>query len=551
MARFTKNTITTSELNGSPLATSDRPDAVTGNGGKGFSYSDKSALFVLGVSNFTGQDTFYESGQDRDERYIELIRSVAAQDAEWVAKFLVWLRSSANIRTAAVTGAVEYGRFVSGKTVQTTGRALLAQVLQRADEPSEALGYWLSKYGKPLPKWFKRGLGDAAKKLYTEKSVLKYDSAGAAVRFGDVIAFSQVDTSDSPYKASVFAYAQDRRYDNVDLQRYPVRMRTVAARQLFADVAPQNRSDFLASHSELVGEAGHTWESLASWIGGELTAGFWESMIPDMGYMALLRNLRNFDKAGISDSYAKFVADKISDESGVANSRQLPLRFLSAYRVLEPTDHRLGYYQDLPAISAKYRKIWSPAVSKALDLSLKSVPELPGRTIIMIDVSGSMFSRISQKSTVTYYDNAVAFGVALGLRAKDAEVVGYDSSSKRFELSYDSSLLANIKQFQEKIPAGGGTNTIGVASDLMSKFGEGANRLIILTDEQADYYGHSLGNVVPKHVNIFTFNLVGYQVAHADHGRDNFFAVAGMNDSGFQMISSVEAAGSAQWPWES
>ena len=51
-----------------------------------------------------------------------------------------------------------------------------------------------------------------------------------------------------------------------------------------------------------------------------------------MGYMALLRNLRNFDQAGVSDAVAAQVAARLADPAQVARSRQLPMRFLSAYR---------------------------------------------------------------------------------------------------------------------------------------------------------------------------------------------------------------------------
>ncbi len=51
-----------------------------------------------------------------------------------------------------------------------------------------------------------------------------------------------------------------------------------------------------------------------------------------MGYMALLRNLRNFDEAGVSDAVAGRVAERLADPAQVAKSRQLPMRFLSAYR---------------------------------------------------------------------------------------------------------------------------------------------------------------------------------------------------------------------------
>jgi hypothetical protein len=50
-------------------------------------------------------------------------------------------------------------------------------VLQRADEPGEALAYWTATYGRAIPKPVKHGIADAVGRLYTERSLLKYDNA--------------------------------------------------------------------------------------------------------------------------------------------------------------------------------------------------------------------------------------------------------------------------------------------------------------------------------------------------------------------------------------
>ena len=51
--------------------------------------------------------------------------------------------------------------------------------------------------------------------------------------------------------------------------------------------------------------------------------------------MAMLRNLRNMIKAGISEKHHKWVLKKLCDEGAVIYSRQFPFRFFSAYQVLD------------------------------------------------------------------------------------------------------------------------------------------------------------------------------------------------------------------------
>src|SRR3954447_20314701 len=79
----------------------------TFEGGRAFARDAKSDLFLLAVTNMVGEDTFYESANDRDKRYRDLVHTVALEDADWMLRFVVWLRSEANMRSASVVAACE------------------------------------------------------------------------------------------------------------------------------------------------------------------------------------------------------------------------------------------------------------------------------------------------------------------------------------------------------------------------------------------------------------------------------------------------------------
>ncbi|NEB07043.1 TROVE domain-containing protein, partial [Streptomyces sp. SID13726] len=115
--------------------------------------------------------------------------------------------------------------------------------------------------------------------------------------------------------------------------------------------------------AERLAAAGMTWEALAGWLQGPMDAAAWEAVIPSMGAMALLRNLRNFDQAGVSDAVAARVAAKVADPEVVARSRQFPFRYLAAY-------------QHAPSLR------WAYPLERALGHSLANVPALPGRTLV-------------------------------------------------------------------------------------------------------------------------------------------------------------------------
>ncbi|KAB1979457.1 TROVE domain-containing protein [Streptomyces triticiradicis] len=58
----------------------------------------------------------------------------------------------------------------------------------------------------------------------------------------------------------------------------------------------------------------------------------WEAIIPSMGVMALARNLRNFDEAGVSDEVAARICARLTDSAVVNASCMFPFRWWAAYK---------------------------------------------------------------------------------------------------------------------------------------------------------------------------------------------------------------------------
>ena len=81
------------------------PGLRTHEGGPAFVREPREELFLLAVGNFVSQRTFYESGEERDDRYIRLVGELAVQDPVWTAGLLRWLRGEGNMRTASQAAA--------------------------------------------------------------------------------------------------------------------------------------------------------------------------------------------------------------------------------------------------------------------------------------------------------------------------------------------------------------------------------------------------------------------------------------------------------------
>lgn len=506
-------------------------DAVTGNGAPGFSRSDKLELILLGVSNVVSQDTFYESARIRDERFAKLVRKLTVADPEWVRSFARWLRQEANMRSASIVVAAEY--VAAGGTF---GRSVVDSVLQRADEPGEMLAYWRGVHGRNIPMPVKRGVADAVVRLYNERNFLRYDGSGKNWRWGDVIEITHPKAA-SPVQSDLFRYAIEKRHG-----RGTAPSETLSVVRLDAELMALPMGERRASMDAAIA-AGWNWDRLGSWLPGGLDASAWEAVIPNMGAMALVRNLRNFDQAGISDVAADAVEAKLKDPEEIRRSRQFPLRFLSAWKNVQSIR-------------------WGGALERALNHSLQNVPHFAGRTLVLIDVSGSMTDSALSGGRGTgispqRWETAALFGLAVAQRSDAADVFTFDWSPKALPFGKADSVLRTVEQVGKRV--GGGTNTLG---SLVQAY-KGHDRVVILTDEQTGGRGQPIMHehwlrqygavgatweqaaaVVGHRVPVFTFNLAGYSVGHAPID-ENWVTLGGLSDASFGVVAS----GGAESPW--
>jgi hypothetical protein len=542
MSRF--NVATAKTQPRSPVTSEATPSGQTYEGAPGFARDAKSELFLLAVASMGGDNTFYESGKERDTRFAALVRQVAAADLPWMTGFLGWLRSEANMRSASVIAAAEAVKALVDAE-QPGSRQLVSSVLQRADEPGEMLAYWHSRYGRAEPKPLKRGIADAVLKLYTEYALLKYDTGSHGYRFADVIERTH-PTGEHPevkgtWRGDLYQHAIDRRHgrDNP----VPDSLAMVRANATLRAMAAGDPRALLAAES--LKAAGMTWEDALSLAGSKVPKrDLWAALIPSMGYMALIRNLRNLDEAGVPDDVAGIVTARIVDPEQVAKSRQFPFRFLAAYRAC-----------------ASLR--WAYPLEKALNLSLANVPALKGRTLILVDRSPSMWGqKFSDKSDMLWADGAAIFGAALALRAEGADLAEFWAASKAVQFRKAESVLKLVERFSYQ-PAPGGTD---IPTAVRTHLRPEHTRVVIVTDEQTrpgylpsnmyGYHGYNgmpetlIDDLIPRNVPLYLWNFGGYKHGATPSGQQNRHTFGGLTDSAFRMIPLLESGHDAGWPWE-
>lgn len=197
----------------------------------------------------------------------------------------------------------------------------------------------------------------------------------------------------------------------------------------------------------------------------------WTRLISDkkLGSLALLRNLRNMTEAGVDKSLVTKALGEVN------HSRTLPFRFIAAARVAPQ---------------------YEPALEDALFSCLKHNEILEGRTVVLVDVSGSMNSALSTKSDMTRMD--AACGVAMVARelCKDVEVFSFSNREVQVPARRGFGLRDAIIKSQSH----GGTELAGSLRAINAKVSY--DRLIIITDEQS-----SDGAIAPACKNAYIINV--------------------------------------------
>ena len=195
-----------------------------------------------------------------------------------------------------------------------------------------------------------------------------------------------------------------------------------------------------------------TWEVALSAGTGKREA--WERLLRErkLGALALLRNLRNMREAGVDEPLV------LSALGEMSTGRVLPFRFLAA---------------------ARYAPQWEEALEQAMLKSVASAEKLTGKTIVLVDVSGSMTAPLSRRSEMQRTDAAYGLAVLLREIAEKVAVFSFSDSLVEVPARRGFALRDAIDASQRH----NGTYLGKAVEELDRK--EKYDLLIVITDEQA------------------------------------------------------------------
>jgi hypothetical protein len=354
------------------------------------------------------ENQFYEDGVEIAGRIAKLVPKV---EPEKVAALALEARERMKLRHVPLLVVREMARH---KTHRGLVAETLERVIQRADELTEFVAiYW--KDGRvPLSGQVKKGLAAAFPK-FDEYQLAKYDRGGP-IKLRDVLFLSHAKPRDDK-QAGVWK-------------------KLVWGRMAAPD----------------------TWEVALSATGGAAGGNkreVWERMLSEnkLGALALLRNLRNMQDAGVSE---KLVVAALRE---MKTDRVLPFRFIAA---------------------ARYAPKLEADLEQAMFRSLKTQPPLPGATALVVDTSPSMWmARLSRKSDMDRFDAAA--GLAILLREIAERVNVYAFNEKAYEVPSRRGFALRDALAATK----GNWSRGGLAVAAANR--DGYDRIIVITDGQWHY----------------------------------------------------------------
>lgn len=174
-----------------------------------------------------------------------------------------------------------------------------------------------------------------------------------------------------------------------------------------------------------------------------------------LGYLALLRNLRGMAEVGVDST---MIRKAIIARNGGAD-KVLPFRYVAAARAAPQ---------------------FEPEIDTALCEAVANADPLPGRTIMLVDVSGSMDEKLSAKSDLTRMDAAAALASVINgdLRVFTFSTDIVEVPPRRGMAGVDAVIHSQPHY----------STMLGLAVAKLNYFMRPNDRLIVITDEQS--YDH-------------------------------------------------------------
>lgn len=455
-------------------------------GGEAYKVNPKLQLASLLLTSFA-QDQFYRSAKQTFQELIQLLPKV---EPIFAAKAAIYARTQFGMRSITHVLAAELAAHLSG---QPWAKDFYNKIIFRPDDMLEILAYYESKGGKHLPNAMKKGFAKAFDR-FDSYQLAKYRGENRAYKLVDVVNLVHPIPTDRNAEA----------------------LKSLVADELRATQTWETK----------LTQAGQNAQSDTEKV--ELKAAAWAELLQSnkLGYFALLRNLRNILQQ--APELTDTVCQKLVNRVAIKKSLVLPFQYLTAIDALQ---------EAASALNTKQLRQMQKALNEALELSLDNVPTFAGRTLIVLDDSGSMTQHYLGKKPPIEIG---AIFAAVLYKSNNADLMRFSDDASYVSKYFSDAAMSIAKQLVESARSAG-TNFHAIFQKANKRY----DRIIILSDMQGWMGGHAPKAAFENYKQlykanpfIYSFDLQGY--GSLQFPENKVFALAGFSDKVFDIMQLLE-----------
>lgn len=293
-------------------------------------------------------------------------------------------------------------------------------------------------------------------------------------------------------------------------------------------------------------ETADTWESSISATGGdqESKAKEWIRLVEEhrLGYLALLRNLRNIIEVAPSRQWVqKYLLPSIADATAIKKSRIYPYQIYSAFKAIDTISNRM----------------LQVALEDAFTLACRNIVPLTGKTLVILDVSGSMDSPISARSEISLKECGAVFATMFKVAGNDIDFIKFGNYAKYLNLDQTAAIYTPFGMVQDMV----NNDNCGYGTDVSEAFRlvcQPYDRILLISDMQcmspnshAFFWGNETDGITsyrnycrvfgPTH--IYSFDLGNYHSQTENPNNPYVHLCTTLNDKVFELMQYIENEG--------
>lgn len=282
-------------------------------------------------------------------------------------------------------------------------------------------------------------------------------------------------------------------------------------------------------------ETPDTWETAISGSKSEEEKSQnWQRLVEEnkLGYLALIRNLRNIvSSAPDAHWIEQYLVPQIENETAIKKSLVFPYQIYCSWK---------NYGIRNLSIDT--------ALDRAFRIACGNMPDMPGDTVIILDVSGSMDDKLSSNSSLTLKEVGAVYAAAMFVNTK-ADFVKFGNEAKAMKFNPLEDIFDIICKMCANDGCGYGTDIVPAFRLLEKEY----DRIFLVSDMQimaGRHFYYSGGSGIKTYEDyckmyecnphMYSFDLSNYHTQIVSSSNPRVHLSTALNDTLFKMIPYLE-----------